>query len=112
MTTIVAVKTNSGADAVVLASDTQLNWANDDGEPSAKQDFYKIFTGDHWAMADAGMSDSDLALATGTNRSTVHRWRNGTAEPSTSSLDAICRALKLDDTHAAALRRWFARGAA
>ena len=63
------------------------------------------------AMADAGISASDLARATSANRSTVGRWCRRESDPSASNLDAICIALLLDDVHASSLRRWFAQAA-
>ena len=61
MTTIVGIKTNSGSiDAVVLGADTQMSFSYDNKKETAKKPFYKIITGDFWALAHVGAVTDDL----------------------------------------------------
>jgi len=61
MTTLVGIKTNSGAiDAIVLGSDTQLNYVDDEGNLLAKKPLLKIIHGDSWALAPCGADTNDL----------------------------------------------------
>ena len=54
MTTLIGVKTNIGPDAVVIASDTQMSFLDEERNPLSKKTFYKILTGDYWILAHAG----------------------------------------------------------
>ncbi len=54
MTTIVGIRTNTDLDAVVLASDTQMNLFDEKGKPYGKKPFYKITYGSFWALAHVG----------------------------------------------------------
>ena len=54
MTTIVGIKTNTDLDAIILASDTQMNLFDEKGKPYGKKPFYKIIYGSFWALAHVG----------------------------------------------------------
>jgi 20S proteasome alpha/beta subunit len=54
MTTIVGIKTNSGLDSIVLASDLQ---SSDEEAETKFRIPRKIYVGDNWAMGDAGGDD-------------------------------------------------------
>ena len=61
MTTLVGIKTNSGSiEAVVLGSDTQLNYLDEDGNPISKRPILKIIYGDFWALASCGAYTDEL----------------------------------------------------
>jgi|SRR3989344_176269 len=54
MTTLIGVRTNIGSDAVVIASDTQMSFFDEERNPLSKKTFYKILTGDYWILAHSG----------------------------------------------------------
>lgn len=60
MTTIIGIKTNVDEEAVVLASDTQVNYFDDKGDLVEKKYSLKIVYGDFWALAHAGSITNDL----------------------------------------------------
>lgn len=61
MTVLVGIKTNSGpVDAVVLGSDTQLSYLDEDGNPIGKRPFLKMVYGDFWALALSGAYTDEL----------------------------------------------------
>jgi len=61
MTTIVGIKTNTGIiDAVVLGSDTQLSYLDEDGNAIAKRPILKMVYGDFWALAPCGAYTDEL----------------------------------------------------
>jgi len=60
MTTIIGMKTNIGDEAIVLASDTQLNYYDDDDNVIAKRPLLKIIHGDFWALACSGGDTDEL----------------------------------------------------
>src|SRR3990167_2416608 len=60
MTTLIGVRTNIGSDAVVIASDTQMSFFDEDRNPLSKKTFYKILTGDYWILAHAGDGSENL----------------------------------------------------
>ncbi len=59
MTLLIGIKTNTGLDRVVLASDRQLS-EYEEGAFSSKRPIRKIYSGDFWAMGDAGGDDQDV----------------------------------------------------
>lgn len=59
MTTIIAIKANSGIEGIVLASDTQLSTYDDEGKLTEKGSTHtKIFYGKGWIMGHAGVFDN------------------------------------------------------
>lgn len=60
MTTIIGLKSNSGIDGIVLASDTQLSYSDKTGKFSEKKPMYKIVHGKDWAMAFCGIISNEL----------------------------------------------------
>lgn len=61
MTTLIGIKTNVGPiDAIILGSDTQLDFTDEEGKPLWKKPFYKIVHGDFWAMGHAGTVTDDV----------------------------------------------------
>ncbi|HJO15031.1 MAG TPA: hypothetical protein QGG70_03200 [Candidatus Pacearchaeota archaeon] len=60
MTTIIGIKTNIGDEAVILASDTQMNYFDEDDNVIAKRPLLKIIHGDFWALACSGGDTDEL----------------------------------------------------
>jgi len=60
MTTLIGIKTNVSEEAVVLASDTQLSYIDDDGNLLAKRPLLKIVRGDFWALAPSGAYTDEI----------------------------------------------------
>ena len=52
MTTLLGIKTNSGEEAVVLVTDTQVIFGND--ESKGRTPFYKTAIGEFWALSSMG----------------------------------------------------------
>jgi 20S proteasome alpha/beta subunit len=60
MTTIVGIKTNSGPESIVLATDTQFTWYKE-GIRQSKDEIFKLRVGDEYALAFAGNIDKNLS---------------------------------------------------
>ncbi len=54
---------------------------------------------------DIGISQKDMAMSLGLNRSSYNKIENGKMEPSFSTLQAICRLLSLDLTEILELKK-------
>ncbi len=58
MTTLIGIKTNSGLDRIVLASDNQITrYDKKDNKPVSKHPDRKLYYEDKWAIGIAGVSD-------------------------------------------------------
>ncbi len=71
MTTIVGINTNIGEEAVILGSDTQMNYFDEDGNVVSKRPMLKMIYGEFWALAYSG-GDTDRL------RSFYNKLRNPT----------------------------------
>ena len=60
MTTIIGIKTNIEEEIVILGTDTQMNYLDDDGHPIGKKPILKIVNGDFWVLAQAGADTPGL----------------------------------------------------
>lgn len=60
MTSLIGIKTNTGPEAIVLGSDTQLNYLDDEGNLVAKKSILKIIHGDFWAIACCGAETNEM----------------------------------------------------
>lgn len=59
MTTLIGIRTNHGADAIVLFSDRQKTITDEEGN-GEKSSIEKLFTGANWVMGDCGSDDRDV----------------------------------------------------
>ena len=66
------------------------------------RDFAKIIKGKRETL---GVSQKDMAMSLGLNRSSYNKIENGKMEPSFSTLQAICRLLSLDLTEILELKK-------
>ena len=66
------------------------------------RDFAKIIKGKREGL---GVSQKDMAMSLGLNRSSYNKIENGKMEPSFSTLQAICRLLSLDLTEILELKK-------
>ena len=69
MTTIIGIKTNVEDEAIILASDTQMNYFDEDDNVIAKRPMLKMINGDFWALDYSGADTNEL-------RSFYNRLRN------------------------------------
>lgn len=60
MTTIIGIKTNVDDEAIILASDTQMNYFDEDDNVIAKRPMLKMINGDFWALAYSGADTNEL----------------------------------------------------
>lgn len=60
MTTILGLKTQTGIEAVVIGSDTQVTYFDEDGTPTGKKKIVKVICGKNWVLGHAGKDDARL----------------------------------------------------
>ncbi len=60
MTTVIGFKTNINEEAIIMCSDTQLSYLDDQDNPISKRKLLKIVYGEFWAISSIGVDTQEL----------------------------------------------------